>query len=200
MDEKEQEESLGYKGINFVWEITKFIFIAGAIVIPFRMYIAQPFIVNGASMLPTFENGQYLIVDQLSYHFEKPTRGAVIIFRYPLNQDLYFIKRVIGLPGETVSINGGGVVIKNKANPNGILLNEQYIKYPKEDYLTFTLSATEYFVMGDNRDGSSDSRIWGPVDENLIIGRPLIRLLPVQTLDIFPGYDKDMGTKKENNN
>lgn len=177
-------------GLNFLWELIKFVFFAAIIVIPFRLYIAQPFVVNGASMDPTFETGEYLIVDQLTYQFENPERGSVIIFKYPLDVEKYFIKRVIGLPGETVVIRGSTVTIKNTDNPKGFTLEEPYIEHIKNDYLSVTLGENEYFVMGDNRAGSSDSRIWGPVDESLIVGRPLVRLFPINHLNFLPGYFK----------
>jgi signal peptidase I len=169
---------------SFLKEILKLIVVAAIIIIPFRLYIAQPFIVDGASMDPTFATGQYLIVDELSYHFETPPRGSVMIFKYPLDTTKYFIKRVIGLPGETVSIKDGVVTIINSANPKGFVLDEPYVKLPKDDTSTYTLSAGNYFVMGDNRFGSDDSRIWGPVPQKDIIGRPIIRLWP---FNLWPG-------------
>lgn len=159
-------------------EIIKLIFISLLIVVPFRMYVAQPFIVDGASMTPTFDTGDYLIVDEITYHFSTPERGSVLVFRYPLDPKKSFIKRVIGLPGETVSISGGKVKIINKDNPDGLELSEDYVKFAKNDTLSYTLNDREYFVMGDNRLGSADSRIWGPVPEDNIIGRPIIRIYP----------------------
>ncbi len=174
---------------GFWIEIIKFTLITLVIVIPFRIYIAQPFIVSGASMDETFADGEYLIVDQLSHRIEEPKRESVIIFKYPKDTTKYFIKRVIGLPGETVEINDGKVTILNKDNPNGMVLNEPYIaeKNEKKDTFSITLGKGEYFVLGDNRLGSLDSRSWGPVPEKLIVGRPLVRLLPLQRLNAFPG-------------
>jgi len=170
-------------------EILQFSLIALFIVLPFRLFIAQPFIVNGASMQPTFATGEYLIVDQLSYKFSAPERGSVIIFKYPQDKSKYFIKRIIGLPGETVSIKGNAVTIKNTDNPHGFTLDEPYIIPTSEDNLDYTLGTGEYFVMGDNRIGSSDSRIWGPLNEELIIGRPIIRLLPFEKVSFLPGIE-----------
>ncbi|HVS79637.1 MAG TPA: signal peptidase I [Candidatus Paceibacterota bacterium] len=180
------------QGGGFFSELFKFALIALFIVLPFRIFIAQPFIVNGASMDPTFKSGDYLIVDQLSYRFENPPRGSVVVFKYPKDTTKYFIKRIIGLPGETVSIQGSSVTIKNAENPAGFTLDEPYIQFPKtDDNLTVTLGPTQYFVMGDNRLGSSDSRAWGPVDKSLIIGRPILRLFPLGEIGIFPGgYDE----------
>jgi signal peptidase I len=135
-------------------------------------------------MDPTFKTGEYLIVDELSYHFGEPERGSVLIFKYPKDPSKYFIKRVIGLPGETVQIKDGDVTIVNKENPKGFALNEPYVKFEKKDNLLVTLAAKEYFVMGDNRLGSADSRLWGPVPEDNIIGRPIIRFFPPS---LFPG-------------
>ena len=158
-------------------ELLKLLLIAFLVVVPFRKFVAQPFIVDGASMDPTFKNGQYLIVDELTYHFKGPERGSVLIFRYPKDPKKFFIKRVIGLPGETVEIKGGTVTITDKEGKK-LTLDEPYVKYPRSDSETRILNQDEYWVMGDNRYGSSDSRVWGPVPEDNIIGRPLIRFWP----------------------
>jgi len=172
------------KHSNFWLELGKLIILSIVIVIPFRLYIAQPFIVDGASMDPTFKNGQYLIVDELSYHFNDPDRGSVLIFRYPRDPSKYFIKRVIGLPGETVGIRDGVVTIVNPEYPNGFTFDEPYVQFSKQDNLDFTLKEDEYFVMGDNRLGSADSRIWGPITREDVIGRPIVRFFP---FNFFPG-------------
>ncbi len=164
--------------------MVKLVVIAVVIVIPFRLFIAQPFIVDGASMDPTFRNSQYLIVDEFTYHFNTPERGSVLIFKYPKDPKKFFIKRVIGLPGETVNITNGEVTIVNTENPNGLKLVEPYIVYKKEDSHSVKLGEGEYFVMGDNRAGSADSRIWGPVPEKNIVGRPILRVWP---LSLWPG-------------
>ena len=169
-------------------EILRFAIIALIIVIPIRMFVAQPFIVSGASMEPTFHNGQYLIVDQLSYYTGEPTRGDVIIFKYPKDPSKYFIKRLIGVPGDTVSINGNVITITNETNPEGFELNEPYVAHMSPNTtLTEVLGPSEYFVMGDNRDNSSDSRVWGILQENLIVGRAFLRLFPMDQVDYLPG-------------
>jgi signal peptidase I len=184
----EQNRPPEKKDENFFVEILKFVAIAVIIVVPFRIYIAQPFVVDGASMDPTFQTGEYLIVDQLSYHFEQPQRGSVVIFKYPLDTTKYFIKRIIGLPGETVQIKNGEVTIYNKEHPEGILLNEPWITLKKTDEnLAVKLIDSQYWVMGDNRIGSSDSRAWGPLPKNLIIGRPIASLFPVSRISTWPG-------------
>lgn len=174
---------------SFFKEIVKFTILALIIVVPIRTYIAQPFIVSGPSMNPTFATGQYLIVDQLSYKFKDPTRNEVIVMRYPLNPKIFYIKRIIGLPGETLSVTNGKVTIINKENPDGILLDDSYVSknHHTSENFKITLGSTEYFVMGDNRSESSDSRIWGPLDAKYVVGRPFLRLLPLTSISIFPG-------------
>jgi signal peptidase I len=178
------ERAMDEKKKNPFWkELIKLLLIAFLVVVPFRKFVAQPFIVDGASMDPTFKNGQYLIVDELTYHFREPERGSVLIFRYPKDPSKFFIKRVIGLPGETVTIKGGEVSITDK-NGKTFTLDEPYVKYPRSDSESRTLSQDEYWVMGDNRYGSSDSRAWGPVPEKNIVGRPILRFWPPT---ILPG-------------
>jgi len=179
---------------NFWKELIKLVFISLVIVIPFRLYIAKPFIVNGASMDPTFETGDYLIVDELTYQFREPERGSVLIFKYPNDPSKSFIKRVIGLPGETVKITDGKVAIFTEGNPVGLSLDEPYVESRKRENLEYELGPGEYYVLGDNRVGSADSRIWGPVPEGNIIGRPIIRFFPPA---FWPGdYSKDLKTNK----
>ncbi len=173
---------------NALLDIVRFSLIALIIVIPIRTFIAQPFIVSGASMENTFYTGEYLIVDQLSYELHSPKRGEVIVFRYPKDPSKFFIKRVIGLPGETLSIEGSTVRISNPQYPNGFILDEPYIKSMENGTeLTEELGDREYFVMGDNRDQSSDSRYWGVLQEERIVGRAFVRLFPPSQMDYLPG-------------
>lgn len=140
-------------------------------------------------MDPTFTTGQYLIVDELSFRFHKPERGQVIILKYPRDPSTYFIKRIVGLPNDNIMIKDGKVTITNAEYPEGFELEENYVQINHISHETYqiTLGPTEYFVMGDNRSQSSDSRSWGPLDRELIVGRPLLRLLPLSKIDIFPG-------------
>lgn len=174
---------------NFFKEIIKFTVIALIIVIPIRTYVAQPFIVDGPSMDPTFNTGHYLIIDQLTYNFSNPKRLDVIVFRYPNNPKVFFIKRIIGLPGETISGEAGKIKITNKDNPDGFLLKEDYIANNHRSSESFVrkLGDDEYFVMGDNRAESSDSRIWGPLEERYVVGRAWLRLIPLTKISVFPG-------------
>lgn len=174
---------------QFIKELIFFAILSFLIVIPIRVFIAQPFIVDGPSMNPTFATSQYLIVDEISYRFEKPSRGDVIVFKYPKDQTKSFIKRVIGLPGETIEVQSDKFIIKNALNLQGFTIPEPYLgAVPSyRENATLTLGSDEYFVMGDNRDQSFDSRSWGAVKENLIIGRPLLRLFPFDKIGLFPG-------------
>lgn len=175
---------------SFFKEIIKFALLAVFIVLPIRLFVAQPFVVSGRSMDPTFDNGQYLIVDQISYRFERPRRGDVIIFRYPLNTKKFFIKRIIGLPSETVEIQDGQVAIKDKEGEK-LILEEPYIdpEIIRGERISVALKNDEYFVMGDNRTESSDSRIWGTLKRSLIVGRPFVRLFPVTKIGFLPGAE-----------
>ncbi|SRR5258708_17383719 len=169
------------------WELVRFAIIALIIVIPVRTFLAQPFIVSGSSMYPTFENSQYLIVDEISYRLSDPKRDDVVVFRYPKDTTKFFIKRIIGLPNETVDIRDGVVSIINKEHPGGLKLSEPYVKNHSQDQIHFEVGSGEYFVMGDNRNASSDSRFWGTVPRNLLVGRAFLRLLPLNKTSIMPG-------------
>jgi signal peptidase I len=189
MDLKKTDSKINKNKSKDEWslvEFIKFAIITLIIVIPIRMYVAQPFVVNGASMSPTLETGQYLVVDQLTYHLTDPSRGDVIVFRFPQDTSKFFIKRIIGLPGETITISGQEVTISGKDSKE-IILEEPYIELTKESFTETKLDDDEYFVMGDNRGASLDSRIWGPLDEKYIIGRAYLRLLPAKKIDFLPG-------------
>ena len=178
------------KSMGNLWDLVKFAVIALIIVIPIRMFIAQPFVVSGESMFPTFHDGEYLIVDELSYLIESPHRGEVIIFRYPGDTKRFFIKRIIGLPNEKISIKNNEVTITNKENPEGFKLTEPYINEKTFEGGEYTTKNGEYFVMGDNRNRSSDSRYWGILPEKLLIGKAFLRLLPVNEVSYLPGAYK----------
>jgi len=157
------------------------------VVIPIRVFVISPFVVDGASMHPTFENLDYLIIDEILYRFKAPERGDVIVFRYPGNQSVFYIKRIIGLPGETVSIKHGVVAIISDSGEK-TMLTEPYIVNEDATYTDdVPLLPDEYFVMGDNRPNSSDSRMWGPLPRANIIGRADLRLLPIGKSGFIPG-------------
>lgn len=170
-------------------ELVKMVLICLAIVVPVRYFLIQPFYVKGASMEPTFSDSQYLIVNEIDYRFNNPKRGDVIVFRYPNDPQEFFIKRVIGLPNETIKIENGQVIIINDQNPNGLVLKETYLP---EGLTTFNLTNNslklydnQYFVMGDNRNASKDSRSFGPVNKDLIIGKVFFRGWPLNKVTVF---------------
>jgi signal peptidase I len=168
-------------------EILTFIILAIVIVVPIRLFIAQPFVVEGASMYPTFNSGDYLIVDELTYRFNEPKRGDAVVFRYPNDPKVFYIKRIIGLPNEIVHIDKGKTTI-TKTDGISLTLDESYVVAEDATYtLDRTLGADEFFVMGDNRPRSSDSRTWGPLPREDLMGRAFIRLLPPNNVGVLPG-------------
>ncbi len=181
-----EEEKPKQSGNSF-WELVRFAIIAIAIVLPIRIFIAQPFVVSGSSMVPTFQDGQYLIVDEISYRLGTPERGDVVIFRYPKDPSKFFIKRIIGLPNETVDVDGNEITITSDVHPDGMKLSQPYLRTVSNTHDHMVLGSDEYFVMGDNRPGSSDSRVWGAVDRKFIIGKAFLRLLPIGEIKLMPG-------------
>jgi len=169
------------------WELLSFAVMAFIIILPIRAFVAQPFIVSGSSMYPTFENGDYLIIDQISYKLENPERGDVVVFRYPKDPKKFFIKRIIGLPNETVEIKAEQIFIKNDKHKDGFPLNDPFTNVMKTNDMSITLKEGQYFVMGDNRNASSDSRSWGTLPEDLITGKAFLRLLPIKHIGVSPG-------------
>ena len=170
-----------------ILEIARVLLISLAIVLPIRFFVAQPFIVRGASMEPNFQYGEYLVVDELSYRFRAPNRDDVIILRYPKDPKEFFIKRIIGLPGETIVIKDGGVYIEESGSTELRRLNEPYIGsgVVTVPNIRVMLGADEYFVLGDNRPHSSDSRVWGVLKSQFVIGRALLRLWPLSHAAVF---------------
>ncbi|HBP00124.1 MAG: hypothetical protein UU48_C0001G0113 [Candidatus Uhrbacteria bacterium GW2011_GWF2_41_16] len=173
-------------GILFVLEIIQILVFSAAIIIPIRYFLIQPFYVKGASMEPNFYDHEYLLIDEISYRFREPKRGDIIVFRYPRNPSEFFIKRVVGLPGETVEILDGVVTLYNNEHPNGIRLEESYLSGAyTPGRIKYVLGSDEYIVLGDNRDASLDSRAFGPVKRDELVGRVWIRGLPLNRAGIF---------------
>lgn len=173
--------------LKFLWEIFKIFIIALVIVLPIRYFLFQPFVVKGDSMVPNFHEGDYLIIDEISYRFSSPQRGDVIVFKYPKNPSYKFIKRVIGLPGETVEIKDNQITIYDKDNQPQ-LIKESYIPEANKTYgdMKVLLTGDQYFVLGDNRSYSSDSRDWGPLPKENIIGKVFLRLFPFAAVSKIP--------------
>lgn len=177
------------KFTEFILELVKVVVISLVIIFPIRYFIIQPFYVKGASMEPSFYDSEYLIIDEITYRFEEPKRGDVVVFRYPKNPQEYFIKRIIGLPKENVQIKTGNVFIYNGYNPSGFILEEDYLGNGVTTYSPnhkmIELGENEYFVLGDNRSSSQDSRSFGSVNESFIIGRVLFRGWPIDRMGLI---------------
>lgn len=170
------------KAFVFLWETVKIVVVSLAIIIPIRYFLIQPFFVRGASMTPNFDNGEYLVINEINYRFESPQRGQVIIFKYPLNPSQYYIKRIIGLPGETIEIKDGQVFIQDALLDESGYLPEGRVT---SGNLKVVLGQEEYFVLGDNRSASSDSRQWGILPRENIIGFVWIRAWPFGEFEVF---------------
>jgi signal peptidase I len=184
-------------------EVVEIALIAVGAVFIVRTFFVQPFLVSGSSMVPTFENGDYVLVDEFSYHIEPIARGDVVVFHDPQDWSTYFIKRIIGLPNEKVQIANNQITIFNSANPGGLLLDERYLPAgtplsPNDcdggNFLngvcTYTLASSTYLALGDNRAESYDSRSWGPLPVKNIVGIVRIRLWPLNEISAFgaPNY------------
>ncbi|MBU2578939.1 signal peptidase I [Patescibacteria group bacterium] len=169
------------------WETLKIVILALAIALPIRYFIFQPFVVQGASMEPNFQQGNYLIVDEISYRFHSPQRGEVIVFKYPQNPSVKFIKRVIGLPGEKIKFENNKIIVINQQGESIVLNEKNYLE--ELIFLTdkeFIVPKGQYFVLGDNRLHSYDSKNWGAVPKDNIIGKVFLRLFPIAKISDFP--------------
>lgn len=203
-DVVQEEDSIAGVGV-FLWEIVKVCVLAYIIIVPIRAFLFQPFFVQGASMDPNFKNGQYLIISELGYKETDvnllgvslftvhPTkefkRQEIAVFHPPIavEGEKFFIKRIIGLPGETVEIKNNKVTIYNAEHPEGMILDEsmylstKVITNPQGNAASYSvhLADDEYFVMGDNRPASHDSRAFGPIPKNKVTGKVLLRAWPL---------------------
>jgi len=182
---------------EFVWETAKVVLLSLIIILPVRYYLIQPFFVKGSSMVPNFHDKEYILVDKWTYKLGAPQRGDVIIFRYPDNPKEYFIKRILGLPGETiVAGNNNEVVVYNDRYREGFTVFEKgYLPETNPTYCgtnttycgtRVTLGEDEYYVMGDNREHSSDSRFFGPVHISYFAGMAWLRLWPLDKISFIP--------------
>ncbi len=179
---------------EYTLEIIKVILISLAIIVPVRYFLVQPFYVKGASMEPNFFDHEYLIINEISYRFNEPERGDIVVFKYPRDPSQYFIKRVIGLPNETLEIKDGKIIIFNSNNREGFRLEENYLDENVKTFgdRTISLGLDEYFIMGDNRLASFDSRSFGPIKKESIVGKVWFRGWPFNKLKVFetPEYNQ----------
>ena len=172
----------------FFLDVLEVIVFAVAIFLFLYLLVLQPHKIKGASMEPNFPNGEYLLTDKVTYRFGEPKRGDVIVFKAPTGDGDEFIKRIIGLPGDTVSVRNGAVYV------NGKELNEDYIPETSPTYggsflqenETFSVQEDSYFVLGDNRTHSSDSRAFGTITKDKITGRAWIVYWPPKNAGLLP--------------
>jgi len=185
-----KESSLSHKlaetGLFFL-ELFKVVVLAAITIVLIRHFLFKPFYVRGASMEPNFYDKEYLIIDELTYRMREPVRGEVVVFKYPLDESQFFLKRIIGLPGERVKIASGQVIIYNQEFPEGFVLGEEYLPTDLDTTgdMAVSLKSNEYFVMGDNRDNSYDSRRFGAIAKDVLVGRAIFRGWPFNRVDII---------------
>ncbi len=196
LDSEDEERGFsGYvrDGLYFIWETFRVLIISLIIIIPVRYFLVQPFFVKGASMENTFHDGEYILIDEISYRFRDPVRGDITVFRFPQDQSQFFIKRVVGLPGETIQVKNNTVTVFSESYPNGVVLKEPYLSEQQVTLgdVRLALGENEYFVMGDNRLRSSDSRSWGVLPREMITGRVFFRAWPFNKFGAFkdPQYE-----------
>ena len=168
-------------------EVVEIAVIAVGAVFIVRTFLVQPFLVSGTSMSPNFSNGDYVLTDELTYHLRPPERGEVVVFHDPQDYSTYFIKRIIGLPGERVTIKNNAITVYNDSHPQGLALGESYLPsgLVTSGTYDYTLSTSTYLMLGDNRPFSYDSRSWGPLPASDIVGLVRFRLWPINELQAF---------------
>jgi len=192
LENKDENKSFFSEIKDFSLETIKIVVVSLIIIVAIRTYVIQPFFVSGKSMEPNFHDGDYLIVDEISYRIDDPERGDVIIFHYPKNPKEFFIKRIVGLPGEKIEIENSEITIYNSENQNGIILNEDIyipISTTTSGDVSIILKNDEYYVLGDNRNNSADSRMWGVLEDHFIVGKAWIRAWPVGDFSMFEGVE-----------
>ena len=187
----EMERSFLYRSGLFFLELIKIAVLAGITIGLVRYFLFKPFYVKGQSMEPNFYEKDYLIIDEITYRFHGPQRGDVVVLKAPSGNGDYYLKRVIGLPGETIKIADNKVIIYNKENPLGTVVKEIYLDESTTGSIMETLGYNQYFVMGDNRVASYDSRKFGSIDRSSIIGRTWLRGWPFNRITDFntPKYN-----------
>ncbi len=187
----EEEKSNFSKVLAFFGELVKTVLISLAIILPIRYFVIQPFYVKGASMEPNFFDKDYLIINEFVYRMREPARGDIVVFRNPRNEEEFFIKRVIGLPNDKIKIYNNKVYVNNKENADWIELEEYYLPDGRETRgnEVIELNEGEYYVLGDNRDRSLDSRVFGPIKQDAIIGKVWLRGWPLENAEIFKGVE-----------
>ena len=186
-----QEYSLIGKIGLFFFEVIKIALFAGITIGLVRYFLFKPFYVKGQSMEPTYHEREYLIVDEITYRFKDPERGDVLVVRSPISDGEFYLKRIIGLPNERIKLEDNTIIIYNNDYPQGIILDESYLIEETPGSVQVTLGSNEYFVLGDNRDASYDSRRFGPINKDSIIGKTWLRGWPLNKISIIepPKYN-----------
>lgn len=180
-------------GLESWYELTKSVDVIFIIALAIRIFVFQPYIVEGTSMEPNFKSKEFILVERVSYRMREPARGDVIVFHPPGDQNINYIKRVIAVAGETIEIDRGKISI------DGRQLNEDYLtrnytntEQARDRTVKYTLGDDQYFVLGDNRDNSSDSRVFGPIAKNTIIGKAFVVVLPISQFQIIRHSSYDL--------
>ncbi|MFA5051116.1 MAG: signal peptidase I [Patescibacteria group bacterium] len=174
--------------VEFILDLVKIVLLAFIIIWPIHHFVFQPFYVSGPSMEPNYYDKDYLIVEELSYRFHSPQRGEVIVFHSPNNSQDYLIKRVIGLPGERIVISKNKISVYNQQFPQGVEFNENSYLNPglvTMGEVDVQLNSDEYYVLGDHRNVSLDSRVFGPIKRSTIVGRAWFRGWPFKNLGLL---------------
>lgn len=167
--------------------------VSAVIIALLNVFVITPQEVRGLSMYPYLNDGDRLITEKISYSFNEPKRGDVVVFHFPLDRTQDYIKRLIALPGEEIELRNNTITIYNEQNPNGLLIEEDYLS---ADVITnarafmkegekIKVPEGKYVVFGDNRENSSDSRQWGFVEKRDLVGKAIIRYWPPQSFGLI---------------
>jgi len=178
-DMQQDQSAFGRVAMLFL-ELIKIVILAAIVIVLVRYFLFKPFYVKGQSMEPNFYEHEYLIVDELTYRFRDPERGEVVVFRSPTQDKDFYLKRVVGLPGERIKVEDGKVILYSEQEPLGTVLDEEYITEITPGSVTYTVGPDQYFLLGDNRDASLDSRRFGPIDSDALVGRAFFRGWPFE--------------------
>lgn len=168
--------------LELLREIGETFLIAGMLFLAVNLFTAR-IRVEGGSMEPSLHDGEFVVINRLAYRWNDPQRGEIIVFRFPLDPERRFIKRIIGLPGDEVTVQEGNVSV------NGLPLQEPYVSAPPRYDGTWTVEEGHVFVLGDNRNNSSDSQNWGSLRTDEIIGKAIIVYWPLGDLGVIPHYE-----------
>jgi signal peptidase I len=169
------------RGIAALFDFLQGIVVFLAILVMVYLFLLSPQEINGQSMDPTFHNGEYILTNKVEYKIKDPARGDVVIFKSPRNKEVDYIKRVIGLPGERIKLVNSTYYLNDKPLDESAYLAETVKTYPGSfltENVEYTIPAGKYFVSGDNRTHSSDSREFGPIPKEDFIGKALLRYFP----------------------